>query len=78
MLTVAGALCDAAEFTTAGTATRYAALGRSLAVKDDHGRKFLAPELIALADLVAAHPEEFRQAMADEAVLTTLVKGASR
>jgi len=43
-----------------------------LAVKDDHGRTFLAKELIALADLVAAHPEEFRHAMQDEAVLTAL------
>ena len=43
-----------------------------LAVKDDHGRRFLARELIALADLVAAHPEEFRQAMEDEDVLTAL------
>jgi len=43
-----------------------------LAVRDDHGRKFLARELIALADLVAAHPEEFRQAMQDEAVLAAL------
>jgi hypothetical protein len=43
-----------------------------LAIRDDHGRKFLARELIALADLVAAHPEEFRQAMQDEAVLAAL------
>jgi hypothetical protein len=43
-----------------------------LAVKGDHGRRFLARELIALADLVAAHPEEFRQAMEDEDVLTAL------
>jgi len=43
-----------------------------LAVKDDHGRRFLARELTALADLVAAHPDEFRQAMEDEDVLTAL------
>jgi hypothetical protein len=41
------------------------------------GRKFLAREPIVLADLVAAHPEEFWQAMEAEAVLTALVKGAS-
>jgi hypothetical protein len=46
-----------------------------LAVTDGLGREFLAKELIALADLVAAHPEEFRQAMEDEAVLAALGAG---
>jgi hypothetical protein len=32
----------------------------------------LAKELIALAELVAAHPEEFRHAMDAEAVLAAL------
>jgi len=49
-----------------------------LAVKDDHGRKFLAKELIALADLVATHPQEFAQAMQDEAVLTALAGEGGR
>jgi hypothetical protein len=46
-----------------------------LAVTDGLGREFLAKELIALADLVAAHPEEFRQAIDAEAVLVTLGTG---
>ena len=46
-----------------------------LAVTDGLGREFLAKELIALADLVAAHPEEFRQAMDAEAVLAVLGTG---
>jgi hypothetical protein len=46
-----------------------------LAVTDGLGREFLAKELIALADLVAAYPEEFRQAMDAEAVLAALRTG---
>ena len=43
-----------------------------LAIKDGHGREALARELIALANLVAAHPGEFRELLEREAVLTAL------
>jgi hypothetical protein len=43
-----------------------------LAIKDGHGRQALAKELIALADLVAAHPGEFAELLEREAVLTAL------
>ena len=43
-----------------------------LAVTDEQGRVTLAKELIALADLVAAHPAEFRELIEREAVLSAL------
>jgi hypothetical protein len=43
-----------------------------LAVTDDAGRRMLAKELIAIADLVAAYPGEFRGMMDSEAVLQAL------
>ena len=45
-----------------------------LAVTDDQGRVALAKELIALADLVAAHPGEFRELMEREAVMQALAR----
>ena len=43
-----------------------------LAVTDDQGRIALAKELVALADLVIAHRDEFRQALEDEEVMKAL------
>jgi hypothetical protein len=47
-------------------------LRADLAVTHGLGREFLTKELIALANLVAAHPQEFRAAMEAEAVLMAL------
>ena len=47
-------------------------LRADLAVTDDLGRVALARELIALADLVAAHPAKFRELIEREAVLPAL------
>jgi len=53
-------------------AAPLAVLRTDLAVTDEQGRVALAKELIALADLAAAHPEEFRQALESEEILKAL------
>ena len=60
---------------TSTTADPPGVLRVDLAVTDRLGREFLARELTALADLKAAHLEEFRQAIKDEAVLAVPGQG---
>jgi len=53
-------------------ANPLAVLRPDLAIRDDASSVALGEELIALADLVAAHPGEFRELMETRSGLATL------